>query len=240
MNATQAIEILKRRNNNFARKKGITDYVRENEQIINALISVVDAYENRPFRQTKEKESFPFAAAEFSVFDAPITNIKPVINWTVREVFHYITTNELLMQWTDYLRNIDKSVKATNLPYCCFSGTFTERNVKKLQQHSNLLMIDFDHVGDVSAIQALKGRLLKDKYFDTVLMFRSPSGDGLKWLVPIDVTRHSHRQWFDGIYHYVLNTYGLAIDKSGSDIARACFLCHDRQAFINPNIYKNV
>ncbi|MDR2823617.1 MAG: hypothetical protein LBB41_00285 [Prevotellaceae bacterium] len=98
--------------------------------------------------------------------------------------------------------------------------------------------MDFDHVGEISAINELKANLLKDRFFETLLMFRSPSGDGLKWLINIDLTRYSHRVWFDGIYHYILNTYGQAIDKSGSDVARACFLCNDAQAYINPNLYR--
>ena len=28
--------------------------------------------------------------------------------------------------------------------------------------------------------------------------------------------------------------YGIAIDKSGSDICRACFLPHDPECYINP------
>jgi hypothetical protein len=98
------------------------------------------------------------------------------------------------------------------------------------------MVIDFDHVGDLDKISTLKGKLLNDKYFTTLLMFRSPSGDGLKWLINIDITRYSHKEWFEGIYHYIKNTYDLEIGRSGSDITRACFLCHDAQAFINPNL----
>ena len=242
MTFEDAIEILQRRNNNYAARKGLTDYVRENEQIINALIDFANERENR-FMPAQEKEPFPFAKVYVSGFDNPITNLVPLGNFPLVWIYEKTIISDAFKNITEQLRTITdvaqaRKFKADNFPYITFSGTFARRDSEALIRHSNMLMIDFDHVGDVSAIQELKGKLLKDKYFDTLLMFRSPSGDGLKWLINIDITRYSHRCWFDGIYHYVKHTYGLEIDKSGSDIARACFLCHDQQAFINPNIYK--
>jgi len=241
MNALQAIEILKHRNGNFAQKHGITDYVRENEEIINAFITLLNAYESRPVIDKTEKKPFPFAAVEVSGYDNPITNLNPCGNFLIRDIYQFIIS--AFKDVTEQLRSIKDKIaagkfKADNFSYVTFSGTFKKRDAKCLIKHSNLMVIDFDHIGDLTAIQELKSKLLKDPYFDTILMFRSPSGDGLKWLINIDITRYTHRQWFDGVFHYVKHTYGLEIDKSGSDIARACFLCHDPQAYINPNIYR--
>lgn len=80
--------------------------------------------------------------------------------------------------------------------------------------------------------------LLNDEYFDTQLLFRSPSGDGLKWIIPIDVTQATHGNFFAAVANYILQTYGVEVDKSGRDISRACFLPHDPQAFINSNYLK--
>lgn len=79
-------------------------------------------------------------------------------------------------------------------------------------------------------------RLLNDEYFDTQLLFRSPSGDGLKWIIPIDTSQTTHGNYFVAVANYILQTYDVAVDKSGRDISRACFLPHDPQAFINPLI----
>ena len=240
----EAIERLKQRNENYAARKNINiDYVRENEAIINALIKFANEQE-KPLLSKEDKKPFPFAIVEMSGYEPPITNTKPQGNYLLWYWYNFIIGN-LLKEKTEKLRSIPdpataRKFKAENFPYVTFSGTFTKRDSNFLVKHSNLMMIDFDHVGNISAIQELKSKLLKDKYFDTMLMFRSPSGDGLKWLINIDITRYSHKCWFDGIYHYVKNTYGLEIDKSGSDVARACFLCHDAQAYINPNIYKGV
>ncbi|MCB9222265.1 MAG: VirE protein, partial [Ignavibacteria bacterium] len=94
-----------------------------------------------------------------------------------------------------------------------------------------LLTIDFDHIQD---IPTLKAALLNDHYFETELLFVSPSGDGLKWVIPIDLTQAKHQDYFKAVANYVSHTYQLEIDQSGKDISRACFLPHDSEIFINP------
>jgi hypothetical protein len=96
--------------------------------------------------------------------------------------------------------------------------------------------VDFDHLQNLNDI---KSRLLADEYFDTQLLFVSPSGDGLKWIIQIsppsgDLGGYTHGNYFAAVANYILQAYGVAVDKSGRDISRACFLPHDPQAFINP------
>nr|WP_302567810.1 BT4734/BF3469 family protein [Culturomica massiliensis] len=98
-------------------------------------------------------------------------------------------------------------------------------------KHSGLLCIDFDHLQN---LQNLKSRLLTDKYFDTQLLFVSPSGDGLKWIIPIDTAQATHNDYFKAVSSYIQQAYGVEIDKSGPDVSRACFLPYDPQAYINP------
>jgi hypothetical protein len=116
-----------------------------------------------------------------------------------------------------------------------FSGTFSKRNDAALIQHSGLITLDFDHV---SNLQELKETLLLDRYFETELMFISPSGDGLKWIISIDLRECNHQDWFQAISAYIKATYQLEVDKSGKDISRACFLPHDPKVYINPNYLK--
>ena len=79
------------------------------------------------------------------------------------------------------------------------------------------------------------GFALADDYFDTQLLFVSPSGDGLKWIIPIDTSQTPHSEYFTAVAKYVLQTYCIEVDKSGRDISRACFLAYDPNAFIHPN-----
>ena len=173
----------------------------------------------------------------FSFFKAPVTNVQPSGKFSLVDAFNYITGDEA-RERTLKLRSMDdvkraRNFKAANFDYCTFSGVFTMRNDKALVEHSGLLCLDFDHLKDVGA---LAQRLLEDEYFETQLMFRSPSGDGLKWIVPINVAEMPHADYFRAVANYVRETYGVEVDKSGKDVPRACFLPYDPEAYINPNL----
>ena len=175
----------------------------------------------------------------FSFFRAPITNIKPHIHTTLRHIYNAIIGNHY-KERTQKLRAITdtataRKFKASNFDYCTFSGTFTTRSDKALIKHSGLLCLDFDHLNN---IETLFNQLLNDEYFDTQLLFRSPSGNGLKWIIPIDTTQTTHGDYFAAVSNYIKATYNIEVDKSGKDISRACFLSHDPQAYINPLILK--
>ena len=130
----------------------------------------------------------------FSFFSSPVTNTKPSKDFSLLDAYNYIVGDTAKSQ-TAMLRSIAderqrRDFKAKHFDYCTFSGTFQYRNDKALIQHSGLLCLDFDHI---SNIEEVKGQLLQDEYFETKLMFRSPSGDGLKWIVEIDTTEASHQ-----------------------------------------------
>jgi hypothetical protein len=102
------------------------------------------------------------------------------------------------------------------------------------------MAVDFDHLTN---LETLRQALLADEYFDTQLLFVSPSGDGLKWIISLspplgDLGGYTHGDYFAAGANYIFQTYGVAVDKSGRDISRACFLPHDPQIFINPLILK--
>lgn len=169
-----------------------------------------------------------------SFFKAPITNTKPCQSITLTEVYHYITGNTA-KQRTEILRAIRDSkkarlYKAANFDYCTFSGTFTSRNDKALLQHSGLLCLDFDHIPNIEHTFI---QLKADKNLQTKLLFRSPSGDGLKWIIAIDLLKATHTEYFKAVSNYIRKTYHLEVDKSGKDISRACFLPYDPFAYIN-------
>ena len=174
-------------------------------------------------------------AFAFSFFKAPIKNTIPHKTVSLVQVYNAIT-GEYYKQHTEKLRSISDTVqarkyKAANFDYCTFSGVFTARNDKSLITHSELMCIDFDHVQN---IDTLRQALLADEYFDTQLLFVSPSGDGLKWIIEIDTRKAPHGEYFASVANYILQTYSVEVDKSGKDISRACFLPFDPNAFINP------
>jgi hypothetical protein len=202
-------------------------------------------------------------AALFSFFKAPISNTKPHRAVSLLQIYNAIK-GDYYKERTQKLRallaapspleraggEVARKFKAANFDYCTFSGTFTNRNDKALVKHSGLLCLDFDHLsrtplsfgrGVGGEVETLFNRLLQDDYFDTQLLFRSPSGDGLKWVIQIsppwgDLGGCTHGDFFAAVANYILQTYGVEVDKSGRDISRACFLPHDPQAFINPRL----
>ncbi len=173
----------------------------------------------------------------FSFYKSPIKNTVPHKSVTLLQIYNAIT-GDFYKERTDKLRSIAdpkqaRHFKANNFDYCTFSGTFSSRNDKNLMQHSGLLAVDFDHLQNLNEV--CQG-LLADDYFDTQLLFVSPSGDGLKWIIPIDTTTTPHSEYFAAVANYILQTYGIEVDKSGRDVSRACFLAHDPNVFINPLI----
>jgi hypothetical protein len=171
----------------------------------------------------------------FSYFRQPISNIRPALKMNLLDVYQIIIGNAF-KEKTKALRKISdpkqaRNYKATNFDYVSFSGTFSKRKDSDLIEHSGLLTIDFDHIPN---LKKLKADLLSDEYFETELMFVSPSGDGLKWIISIDLTQATHADNFQAIANYIKQNYQIEVDKSGKDISRACFLPHYPEAYINP------
>lgn len=171
----------------------------------------------------------------FSFFKAPVQNTIPHKSISLLDAYNYIV-GEYAKQRTEKLRSIEnpkqaRQFKASTFDYCTFSGMFQTRNDKALINHSGLLCVDFDHL---QSVDLFRNQLLQDEYFDTQMLFVSPSGDGLKWIISIDTKQSTHSNYFAAVANYILQTYGVEVDKSGRDISRACFLPYDPQAFINP------
>lgn len=182
-------------------------------------------------------ESTPLSdIPSFSFYKKPISNIYPLETKTLVDIYYHIK-NTVYLEETKKLRSISNTVdarkyKANNFDYVTFSGIFSKRNDKSLIKHSGLLTVDFDHVNN---IPKLKETLFNDQYFNTELLFISPSGNGLKWIIPIDTTEVTHQDYFKAVANYLNHTYLIEADQSGKDISRACFLVHDPDVFINPN-----
>ena len=190
--------------------------------------------------QPQQSKSLPFGevgGALFSFFKAPVRNTIPHKSISLLDAYNYIV-GDYAKQRTEKLRGIKdpkqaRQFKASTFDYCTFSGVFQTRNDKALINHSGLMCVDFDHL---QSVDLLRKQLLQDEYFETQLLFVSPSGDGLKWIISIDTKQSTHSNYFAAVANYIQQTYGVEVDKSGRDISRACFLPHDPQAYINPRL----
>lgn len=121
-----------------------------------------------------------------------------------------------------------RAVVKKGLDYFTFSGTFKKRLTDSLIKHSGLICLDFDHLENVTESKA-----------DIILLpwviacFVSPSGTGLKVIVPVD--GNYHLEAFKALEFEFRSQYVMEVDKSGKDITRACFVSHDPEIYFNPN-----
>lgn len=185
----------------------------------------------------------------FSLFLAPIANTTPKAEVSLHDVFAYITS-EKAKDSTLRLRSLDAAqrarFKASHFDYCTFSGLYSKRCVKGLISHSGLVCFDLDHI---PFVEASFRSLIDDRYFPTLLLFRSPSGDGLKWVIsmrqafsrrekyfPNETLCSYHDFFFAAVAQYLRDVHGLEADEQCKDVSRACFLPYDPNAYLNPNL----
>jgi hypothetical protein len=172
--------------------------------------------------------------ANSSFFKAPVRNVFPSQTLRLGEI-HQLIISDTYKKATAELREIEdikerRKFKANHFDYVTFSGVFERRNDRYLQKHSNLLTIDFDHLEDLNKVRE---QLLSDPYFETELLFVSPSGDGIKWIIRIDLEEATQAEYFLAISNYIKQTYNIEVDASGKDVSRACFLPHDANAILH-------
>ncbi len=170
----------------------------------------------------------------FSHYNSPITNTSPTGVWGLDDVHRYITTSEVARKNTEELRSIKdekqhREFKAKNFDSVTFSGVFTKRCVDGLIEHSGLMVLDIDHVGE--KVNELKGMFIIDQMLQPLMVFTSPSGDGLKVVVEIDLEKADHLTWFYALKGYVSEIYGISLDEKCKDVGRACFLPYDKECY---------
>lgn len=181
----------------------------------------------------------PVPSLVFSYFKGGISSKQPYKAITPGQLWKLIT-GPYLIEKTRQLREQPPGSEARDrikrsLDYVTPAGTFQPTRANdNLAAASGLLVLDFDHLPDpgVTRQQVLADELVGPA---VVLAFISPSGDGLKVLVESDPSV-SHQDNFLVVANYLSSTYGphLAPDKSGKDVARACFACHDATAWLSP------
>lgn len=114
-------------------------------------------------------------------------------------------------------------------PLVTVSGSFKEdRKDTSIRKHSGYIAIDIDNVENANVVKEL---VANDKYIAAA--FISISGNGLCLLFRIDGTKHSEA--FDGIAHYLYETYQLIVDQSGKNVGRARFVSYDPYLVQNPS-----
>lgn len=197
-------------------------------------------HQQRPHPQQAQPAEPPIPKMSF--YRKPIRNTRPCREATPEDIYKYITS-DYAKSHTEHLRTISDNkersrYKADNLDYITPGGIFRSRKESDLIKPSGYMVIDFDHIPDA---RGLVTKLSGDEHFETVLTFRSPSGDGVKWIIALphaakpDGNPFTFLEFFIILSNYSRKVYGIEADPSGKDICRACFLPYDPNAYLNPS-----
>lgn len=183
---------------------------------------------------------FDIMEAKFSFYNAPLSNVVPAQSMTVFDLIKILRDQNQLKYKTFELRGASKDqqlyrrLKTTTLPYVTFSGTFNKRSSTELIKHSGLIVIDLDHLGENGPL--IRERIMADDEH-TVLVFVSPGGDGLKVVYAIDLKIAPHSEWVNQYEAHIRKITGiltLEVDRQCKDVARACLIPYDGEAYLNP------
>lgn len=91
--------------------------------------------------------------------------------------------------------------------------------------------MDIDHLDDVNKVKEI---LMRQNFFDIALLFVSPSGNGLKVVVP-STTVDEHEKVFRMYRSVLKEEMNIEVDASGKDLSRPCFVCYDPNVHVNLN-----
>ena len=158
---------------------------------------------------------------------------------TIPEILHEIKTGKFRPGIT-YLRKslaenkmeaYEKAKKS--LPAFTPSGKFVGgRKMEFLEAYSNFIILDIDKLSQTD-LQNAKHSANKCEY--TYASFISPSGNGLKILIKVDIKKEDHKETFLAIQKHYETLLNQEIDKSGKDITRLCFYSFDDTLYQNEN-----
>jgi hypothetical protein len=183
--------------------------------------------------------NFIYNMPEFTFYRKPITNLLPARSINICQLYKAIKS-DYYADVTRELRSITDNkkqgeFKKYSLDYITPSGTFEARNDKNLINRSFYIVIDFDKTSDPEKIKSV---LLNDQHIKPDLIFTSPRGNGLKALI-YDQDHAEHDLFYNAVQGYFESQYPELFqnfDTSNKNISRACFLCHDPDVYINPDI----
>lgn len=169
--------------------------------------------------------------------DQPVISIYPrisVVDSTETTPLDLFLSNIQSGLWQDIVLPIrairdkeERQRRKKTVPYVTISGIFPHRDDKGCKQHSGLLGVDIDDVGD--RVEEYRALLSNDPY--CYALFTSISGTGLCMLVKIDGDRH--RDAFAGIAAHMIQKYQIVVDPTAVNPSRPRYVSYD------PDLYTN-
>jgi hypothetical protein len=138
-------------------------------------------------------------------------------------------TKELIEQIRSITDKEERNDKKKQLKAILFAGEFNQRNDAGLIKHSGLMVTDFDDFE--SEEKLLQWREILQSCPFAYLVFRSPSGNGLKAVIRIpESNSDNHALRHDAFLKYINCEY---FDKVNKNVSRVCFESYDPEIYIN-------
>ena len=135
----------------------------------------------------------------------------------------------------DTEKDLKRDFKKRNFPAVSFGGVFSQRGNQYLLTPSNLVCLDFDHIGTTEQVEETKQRISEEEELDPVLLFVSPSGDGLKVVVNVRQEIRDDRDFkgvFKSLRRFCQERLNLNPDEARKDISGLCYLPYDGNAIL--------
>ena len=106
------------------------------------------------------------------------------------------------------------------------------RDKKHRTGYNKVIIGDIDHISE-SDMPVIRQKIIS---CDCVLAcFVSPSGHGLKFIVPVSSGEEDHLLAFNSVMQFFELLLDIKIDRSGKDISRLCYVTYDPDIYVNWN-----
>ncbi len=155
--------------------------------------------------------------------------INKVSNGDYKDTIDKLRNEYQLNGKSDLYREYKKSLNSVT-----FSGEFPidKREAKYIKKYYGLMILDVDSIKDEETLQIILSIIIEIKY--TKLVFRSPTGNGLKILVLTNNTdSKKHTEFYKVLVKYYEFVLNIEFDSSTCDVSRLCYYSYD------PDIYYN-
>lgn len=150
---------------------------------------------------------------------------KPIRNLSEQEFFDGIKNGQWQDQVLDYRTG---KIEKTKLHCLTPSGVFSQREIKGLLEHSNVICLDVDVKDQIVNfdIEEIK----KDPY--VYVVHQSSTGNG-GYAIYVKIDGNKHLDAYLGLEHYFFVNYSIVLDKSCKDVSRLRFVSFDPFLFQN-------
>ncbi|MDV7698004.1 hypothetical protein N6B72_13845 [Chryseobacterium soli] len=163
---------------------------------------------------------------------------------SIKEIIEKIRTGYRIKAKIKLLRNeLQKKGKnsifkrfKSELPAFIIAGKYLKnsRESKNLQFYNGWMVFDIDNIQDEQEYQRIFNKI--KKYSFVRVVFRSPSGKGMKIIVVTDNNdSEKHPELYKRLMKYFESVLNVKFDETTYEVNRLCFYSYDPEIFYNEN-----